>query len=108
MKEVYFHNNGRDEDVGNFLISLGEHQHAVLEDLFIIANAGPDALDCGDHGGHLRELRRLIAPGRYVVLLFIYLKEIDAYIVLHGFRAGREGATRADIRHARRVQKAYE
>ena len=107
MREVYFHNNGADHDVGNFLISLGDYQHIVLEDLCIIAHEGPEALECGERGRGVWEYRRAVAPGRYAVLLFALLSESNVYIVLHGFRAGREGTARHDLRHAYGVLKAY-
>lgn len=107
MREVYFYNDGAEIDVGRFLISLGDHQHPVLEDLFVIANAGPSALNCRDMGDGIWEYSRSIANGRHAVLLFALLSESDCYIVLHGFRAGHEGATWEDIRRAQLIRKAY-
>ena len=107
MREVYFHNNGADEDVGNFLISLKENQQRVLEDLYVIAKAGPEALGCRDVGDAIWQYAQPLPFGRYAILLFTLLPKSDVYIVLHGFRAGRESVTRSDIRHARKVLEAY-
>lgn len=108
MHEVYFHNDGPDNDVGNFVFSLGDFQFDVREDLMVVSQAGPEFVDRCQHLGHdIWEYRRSLAPGRYAILLFTFLQESDAYIVLHGFRAGREGTTKSDLLHARKLAKAY-
>lgn len=108
MHEVYFHNDGVNNDVGNFVISLGDYQFDVREDLMVVAQAGPEFVDRCEHlGNEIWEYRRSLAPGRYAILLFAFLQESNAYIVLHGFRAGREGTTASDLRYARKLAKAY-
>ncbi|WP_404370094.1 hypothetical protein AB5I39_01170 [Sphingomonas sp. MMS24-J45] len=108
MHEVYFHNDGKDHDVGNFVISLGDYQVDTLEDLMVVAQAGPEFMErCQDLGSGIWEYRRSLAPARYAILLFTFLQESNVYIVLHGFRAGREGTTSSDLRHAKQVAKAY-
>jgi phage-related protein len=38
-------------------------------------------------------------------LLFAFNEKTDSYIILHSFRGGPEGATRSDLRNARRRLK---
>jgi hypothetical protein len=101
MAEVYF-----PEDVDNFIRSLGGTREDVLADLLLVAKVGPESLEfCEDQDG-LWQYRRLIGPSSYAYLLFAFNEKTDSYIVLHSFRGSHEGATRSDLRGARRKLKA--
>lgn len=102
MARVYF-----PEDVDNFIASCGHDRVEILSDLAVIGEVGPESLDfCSKHASEIWEYRRPIAPSRYAFLLFAYYANIDSYVVLPGFRGGREGPTGSDLRWARRRRKA--
>lgn len=101
MAEVYF-----PEDVDNFIRALGDSREDVLADLLLVARVGPENLEfCEDQEG-LWQYRRLVGPSSYAYLLFAFNEKTDSYIVLLSFRGGHEGATRSDLRAARRKLKA--
>jgi phage-related protein len=103
MTKVYF-----PDDVKNLIASLGDRQVDVLTDLFLLSRVGPEELEsCREAGSGIWEYRRQIGPSWYAYLLFTHHLGTDSYVVLHGFRAGPEGTTRADLRIARRRRKAH-
>lgn len=105
MREMYFYVDS-DGDVGEFMNSLGVSQTTVLEDLVVIANFGPESLQCERLADGMWQYERAIGSGRRVILLFDYLPSSATYLVLHGVRAGASGISRADLRTARARRRA--
>ncbi len=101
MTEMYFSG-----DVDNFIASLGDTRFDVLADLLVISKAGPHGLGfCEELRDEIWQYCRPIGSASYAYLLFVHLEEYDSYIVLHGFRGGLEGTTRADLKVAQRRRK---
>ena len=104
MSGVYF-----SENVGNFIASLGDIEGDVLSDLFIISKAGLDDLDyCEELRDEIWQYRRPIGSARYAYLLFVHHEKSNSYVILHGFRGGIEGTTRADLRVAQRRRMGFQ
>ena len=107
MKDFFFDRDEGGNDVGVFVASLGEAKVRILEDLSVIAEYGPSSLGCEKIADGVWEYQQSLGQGRRLVLLFDFVVNCDAYIALHGFRAGPEGTRRSDLRIAQSRRKKY-